>query len=223
MKLAHPLWEKVISWEENHVPVIVVENPDFYYEIISELYQQTGGGDGRFVLSENDKTLDMKKRALFIQTPWEMNFSDRRIISRLYAAIKQDALEESSYLSTRESVGLFIRFLTDLADRMPLPLTIDTNPDFADLLKAVNLRIDTDGLPLTETMITFMKTWNTLMGETCFLFRGFRAFIPKDKRKEFYRTAGAEKLLFAFFEDSCRDTIPEENIFTIDDDLCQIF
>ena len=92
-----------------------------------------------------------------------------------------------------------------------------------EMMKAIHLRIDMEGMNLPEQMLSFMKNWNILFGETCFFFHGFRDFLPKEIKESFYNNALEEKLQFILLEGKCYDKIELENLFIIDEDLRQIF
>ena len=60
MKLVHPEWEKQIVFDFKRVPLVSIENSTYYYQVVEELYQQTEGKEGAFVLSDDGEILDFK-------------------------------------------------------------------------------------------------------------------------------------------------------------------
>lgn len=69
---------------------------------MQELYRQTEGAEGRFVLSAGDKELDIAKTVTMILNPFAIDLQDRKIVSKLYHQLEALAYGEALYLATRE-------------------------------------------------------------------------------------------------------------------------
>lgn len=223
MKLIHPDWEKQITLDGEKVPLISIENPACLYRTLTEIREECLTGKGQFILSEGEKELDMKKHFLPILSPWDMDFNDRKLITRLVSRMTGLAEGESFYQKSNELCSRVVEWMEELAMEMPLPLSYDLDIDIEALLKALHLHIDEAGMGLEERMLTFMKTWNILCGDTGFAFYGFRNLMDRDNRSLFYENGKAENYQFLFLEGPCNDRIEEEDLFIIDKDLCQIF
>lgn len=94
MKLVHPDWEKQIELKGEGVPLISIEDPATLYGALSEMKEEGSLGVGRFVLSEGEKILDMRKRFLLILHPWDMDMNDRKIITKLVSQMAGTAQGE---------------------------------------------------------------------------------------------------------------------------------
>ena len=223
MKLSYPEWEKTVCMEEQDIPVISMENPLYHYDRLMELYRQIQGDTGGFVLFEEEPHLDLRKKSVLLLSPLDMDFNNRKILTKLFAALREEAMTESFYRETRTAMGNILTYAEHLSQQVPLPLTYDMDVDLIEMMKAIHLRIDMEGTNLPEQMLSFMKNWNILFGETCFFFHGFRDILPKDIKESFYNNALEEKLQFILLEGKCYDKIELENLFIIDEDLCQIF
>ena len=67
MKLAHPMLNHPIEWNEDvYINTFVIENPSMYRAFLKELYDQEDALPGRFVLSENQVSLDISKKVEII-------------------------------------------------------------------------------------------------------------------------------------------------------------
>ena len=214
MKLVHPEWEKQIVFDFKRVPLVSIENPTYYYQVVEGLYQQTEGKEGAFVLSDDGEILDFRKHVQLLVSPWT-----KRLCNRL----QEEANSEQHYMQTKEVMQHILRYLQELEQELPIPLTYDWNPDVANLFKAVHVQVDTSDLNVMEKMIEYMKLWTELFGKTCFIFNQFRTYLPKSMRKEFYTCAMEEEIPFLLLEGVCHDTIEQESCLIIDEDLCQIF
>lgn len=223
MKLIHPDWEKQIVIDNEKVPLISIENPQYLYDTLEELNEESQTNIGRYVLSENNKILDMKKQFVFVTNPWSMDLNDRKLSTKLIANVLNETQNETNHQKTTQICGLIQSWLEEITMGMPLPITYDFNIDLEALLKAFHIHIDGTGKDLGEKMLIFMKSWNILCGEKCFAFYGFRNLIPIHKRALFYENAKVENLKFLMFEGPCNEIGDYEDWFTIDKDLCQIY
>lgn len=53
MKLAYPLLNSPIEFDENFISILIIENANELRKAITSMQQQCNGGQGDFVLSEN--------------------------------------------------------------------------------------------------------------------------------------------------------------------------
>lgn len=95
MKLSYPEWEKTVCMEEQDIPVISMENPLYHYDRLMELYRQIQGDTGGFVLFEEETHLDLRKKSVLLLSPLDMDFNNRKILTKLFAALREEAMTES--------------------------------------------------------------------------------------------------------------------------------
>ncbi len=79
-------------------------------------------------------------------------------------------------------MGNILTYAEHLSQQVPLPLTYDMDVDLIEMMKAIHLRIDMEGMNLPEQMLSFMKNWNILFGETCFSSMDSGFLTERDKR-----------------------------------------
>lgn len=223
MKLLLPEWDFVLAPGEGRVPILSVENETCLYETFLALQEAAEMGGGRFVLTKNGKALDMKKSFLLIGSPAELNPNDRKLLTVLYKKLRDIAHDEIHSVETASLCQNIIRYAETVIFDHSLPLDYEPDIDVTDIFKALHIQIDTGGQSLAERMLTFMKSWVSLCGDTCFCFNHFRDFLPPDVREEWYRNAAEENFSFFLLEGICHDIMKQEELFVIDRDLCQIF
>ncbi len=223
MKLVSPDWERAICPGEGVVPILSIENESYLYETFMALYDAMQQGSTHYVLSVNGKEINMKKSFLLIGSPMDMNPNDRKLLTALYKKLRDMAYDELHLTETTELCGDLARYINHLTMDYDLPLTYEPDIDVTELFKAFHVQVESDGETLAERMLTFMKSWVVLCGDTCFCFSRFRDFLSPEMRQEFYKNAISEDLKFFLLEGVCRDIMEPEDIFIIDKDLCQIF
>ena len=114
MKLVHPEWETPVIFDDEHIPVMAIENAEYFYEMTNELYQQTISGEGRFVLYEDEKELEIKKNAVFINSPWDIDFENRQILKKLYECFQNAGLSEAYYKKTNQIIATVLQYVEEL-------------------------------------------------------------------------------------------------------------
>ena len=55
-----------LTFDEDGVCTLVIENPVMYRSVVSEMLEQANGASGAFVLSENGEMLDFSKNVCII-------------------------------------------------------------------------------------------------------------------------------------------------------------
>ena len=76
MKLVHAEYGIEIELKENQIPVLVIESPEKFSELIQELYLSKQGGEGKVLLSEADKLLNMGKFLELVVNPFAIDVNE---------------------------------------------------------------------------------------------------------------------------------------------------
>lgn len=223
MKLTHPDWEKQMTWEDGRFPLVILENRACHYAVVQELYAEVRGGRGRFVLSEGERLLDAVKSLEVLVSPWDMDFSGRKVMTAFYARLKQALQDGERLAAAQEAVSSAERCAELLGDAFTLPTAYDNAADALVLMKAIHLRPEPPEGSLAEQMLSYMEFCTELLGTACFVFCGFRRFLPEEELHGLYHTAFLKKLHFLLLENTAPGIVEEEEPFIIDEDLCQIF
>ena len=93
MNIAHCDRGIYIEFNENRVNVLVVENASALSEIINELYIQSEGGDGDFVIAQKDELFKFSWMVSFVLEPFSVSFNEKKILTALYKEMEKEALE----------------------------------------------------------------------------------------------------------------------------------
>ena len=145
MKLVHQDWEKAVILNDEKVPLISIEKPQCLYHTLKELEEESRTGIGNFVLSEDSQILDMKKRFLFVASPWDMDLNDRKLTTKLLLRLTGEAQNEIYERKSEELCSAIQTWLEELTMDMPLPVTYDLDVDLEALLKAFHVHLEEQG------------------------------------------------------------------------------
>lgn len=223
MKFVHPDWEKQIRWEEGKIPVISIENGPLLFQTAETLRRQTAGEEGPFLLSDGEKELPLDRYALFCASPWDMDGSERKILTAFYKAVKEELAGESWQMKKTELEAALLRFAEELRCTSEIDMTYDDEADTAALLKTIHLRPEAPAGTVEERVLSYMKLAREFLPARCFIFYGFSSFFTSESRCELYRNILSNQFSVLLLEGRCHDIVKEEDRFTIDEDLCQIF
>ncbi len=156
MKLIHTGYNLEIDLCENQITVLSVENPNAYSTILCDIWNQVQGGDGEFILSEKDKIKNISKDMECVFNPFALDCNDKRIVSKLYQELKEQA---GIYL-VNESVELnssIITYLDKLMGYVPYALEYNLDFEINTLLKMYGVRIESFGESLLEKIVEYLK------------------------------------------------------------------
>ena len=221
MKLIYPEYLLSICLEENKVYVVSAEHPEVYSAILRDVWNQVQGGSGGFVLSENEKIMNIAKEVECVFNPFLVECNEKRIINKLYQELK----EEIDDFFPRESAELnqfIVNFLDKVANRSPYALEYDLDIDIAGLLKLYDVKIESVYETLIERIIEYIKVMNQICNVGIFVFVDLKHYLSEADLMQMYEFAFYEKIILIIIEPIHTPCLPGEKCWTIDKDLCII-
>ena len=162
----------------------IIESPDIFSEYVLELSDQIAGSEGRFVLSEKDKELDLAKKADVIFNPLTVDVNSRKILSKLYLELSNLSNGEQMYIKTVELLRHLQEYMLDLEQCTEYILEFDQEIDISALLKAVNIRYETKDMDFQERLIQYMKILAAMAGIKVFIFVNLRSYMTDHQMQE---------------------------------------
>lgn len=222
MKLVHPDWKTNIVFKEGSVPVISIENPSYYSDIIKELMRQQQTGSGRFVLSDGNKVYDLSKVSEIIFSPFQIDFENKKIQSAIVKQIAQIAIEDE-YMETKEIMGKLSSYIYQLTDYLDIDLTMNENMDVSQLIKMVGLKAVRDEDSLISQFTDYLVLLINLLHLKLIICINVKPYFSYDEMNAFYKTVTSKKIPLLLLESRLESgKIEFEDILIIDSDLCEI-
>jgi CRISPR type II-A-associated protein Csn2 len=103
VRLVHRDIEHHIDFEQASSWLLVVEDPQQLYALISGLYAQLNGDIGKFVLSEGGKEISLPGAAYIVFEPFTINPNvSRTVFNKLVSNLKAVAFDEDHLDQTSE-------------------------------------------------------------------------------------------------------------------------
>lgn len=221
MKLAHPLLNHPIDWENGYINTFVIENPKMYRDFLNELTEQINGMDGRFVLSQNE-IIDISKNAELIYNPIQINIEDnKKILSGILKEFTEIAINDF-YDKTVELYCKINETISDLIFSSGQDLVYDDINDISQILKLYNIRPDTENLNLAEKILLYMELCEKYLKKKLFIFVNLHGYFSAEERELLFKDISYRCYNVLIVERYDVKSSPQELKRIIDMDLCEI-
>lgn len=222
MKLAHPDFTRQLQLEFCQSCQWVLEPPQLLAGCVQELYRQTEGAEGRFVLSAGDKELDIAKTVTMILNPFAIDLQDRKIVSKLYHQLEALAYGEALYLATRELQLQLQQYFLQLEHSSAYLLTSNTEPDFAALLKAMGVQLENTADNFVEQLALYLDIQASLLGKKVAALVQVSSYLTAEQLQQLQEMAAYREIALLWIENQQKDFAIAHNCYIIDKDYCEI-
>ena len=222
MKLMHPLFSKPILFTENRIQVLTIERAATFRELVLELTAQMESGEGRFVLSKDDQVLDCEDCLHIVSDYAHIAEPDKKLQNKLIAALLKEAQEEMAEETFALSRDMQ-RYLGRLAAMADYPVAYEQSENLAALLKAMDFRVELDGLPAVEALYEHIVLYHRLMKNQCFILVHAKAYFSEEELLKLYEMAQYQKWNLLLVEShEYENKLKAEQHRLFDADLCEL-
>lgn len=224
MKLVYPDYKNQIIFQEGCTNLWIIENQKEFRRLIHELYAQTQGEDGRFVLSEENDILNVKKTMQCILVPFDLELNNKKILEAIYTKLKNNIMESSLFLSQNEMLGKVFQFLEEIIEQADYPLTYNEDIDIKSIFKLVNLKLDSSAESMPEQLYEYIRLHQQILGIKVFVFVNLRTYLTDEELEDLLRYLEYYKASILLIESQDRgEKFKGEKKYIIDKDLCEIY
>ena len=216
MKLVHSDLKMQLKFIENEAIVWVIEAPKRLRRYVKELWQQTEGGEGEFVLSANGKLLDIAKQMEFILNPLDIQVNEKRCWNKVCSQLKELAFAEQHYIKTQQLFTTIYRYFLSLEQDCEMEFCCDGELDFIQLLKATGIRLEECNDSLVEHLAQYMKAVTKLLKKKVIVFVNLSAFLEKEEVEQLIQQAFYLKVYVILIESREIDLEISKKCYIID-------
>ena len=220
IRLAHPLLETVIPFEDGFVPALVIENRRFFRSYLQDIFRQIEGSDGDAVLSRNMEPIPFSKNAELIDSHLSFTANRKTLLNRIVSALEQKAVNEAYYLRTAQLMQEIERYFNELTEEYTAGLCC-AKLNIGSLLKAVGISTDDTAADL-EQYLDYMELVREFDRDKVFIFVNLRSYYADEELLPFLNTALTHEYRILLVENQTYDLLPCEKRYIIDADLCEI-
>lgn len=221
MKLVEREYGIEVDIKENIVSIIVLEDVKLRLPLINELFSQTSGNEGNWLLFENDKSFDLGKKVELILEPLTLTLNNKKVKTKLYQDIKTIA-QDYCFSQGLEVHSQICNYLENMLDKLPYPVKYDEDWDVSEILKAYNVELVEEYDNIFEKLYNYIKLVNTVCGTDIFIMVNIKQYLTDDQITELYKMAAYGKIQLVLIEFSINNKRDCEELYILDNDDCVI-
>ena len=212
---------KPIHWRAGNIPVLVLEHPLVFRDLVFELSAQARGEDGDFVLSQDYEPLDHGEYLHVLRDYAVLSLDERKLQSRfqsyLQTVLREDLAAQRDALE--REIAKFLEAVTAAVD---YPIALPEGEYVTPLMKALKCQPVLDGEKPLERLIQYLELYHSMLRVSCFALISAHSYFSEEELRELYRMAHYEKWNLLMVEQQMRPALPDEEICLLDEALCEL-
>lgn len=221
MRIIYSKYGIDLCLEENKITTIVIENPSVMSEVIRDISKQVNGEDGEWILSDQDKIFSLEKSSIFLDNPLMVNSNEKRILTRLYKELSEQA-NTLMYEEYTQINSYIVSFLERLLDTVPYHLDMEVDMDLTGILKLYGVKIESDGVSVLEALLDYLRALSCICNIHVVFILNVKQFLTLEEVQQLYEFCFYEKIYLINLEGQKNYNLEQEKCVIIDKDLCII-
>lgn len=221
IEISHVHLETKLKISDDFVQLLVIENANEFYTMVSDLDLQFLGEEDCFVFSIADDFISPEKYGVMICDPFHFDLNDKKIVNLLFKRLEKESFGDKCKLFNDLSSSV-VRFLEELSYIVPFQLSYD-EPQPSDYFKAVGLKFEKTYDTLEEKIVCYINALIELKKCEFFVFVNLKSVLDDEKLLNVYKHCQNEKVGLLLIESGkIRPLLSCEKAIIITDDLCEI-
>lgn len=221
MKLLSNRWGIDIDLNISRPVLMAIENQQLFSNIVQELYDQTGGEAGTFVLSEGEILYELGKVVELIINPYSVDFNNRKFMKKIYSDLCDISIT-SKAMQLKIALTEMQAFIDELCFDYPIALDCATEIKVGDLLKLYNVSVDVRADNMAERLTNYIQLSSRLLGTKVFVLVNLRSYLMDSEIIKIHETVRYENVALLLVESSFRADSRNMSVVVIDKDRCVI-
>lgn len=207
---------------EDKILTLIIEQPDFFYRLLSDINGQIEGGSGFSVISTNEKLVTFSKQVTLITefVPFDMN--RKELVTKLYAYLKKCSVNEEMFLKTNELLSATERYILELTQYADGEFDTEEICDVTPLLKMFGLKFVDNYDTLEEKLLEFFLAMAEYAGKSVFICVNLRSYLSLSSAEKLFESVLEHGISLICIESSDKGKTQYEKRVVIDDDFCVI-
>lgn len=223
MKLVSIEMNGVVLSDQYQVTEWIIESPELFTQYVQELTAQCNGDSGSFVLSQNDRIVEMAKYMEIIFNPLGIDINNKKIVNRLYLDLDKLAKQEEMYVQTQQMRKGLIEYFLELEQKSEYILEIPQEIDMTGIFKAVGIKHEIIEEDYLEKLIRYLKVVAQVLGIKVITFINLRSYLSDEQIEQLLKEAIYQEIQILLVENQERTCLKDTFRYIIDNDKCEIF
>ncbi len=210
-----------IEFENDRVPVLVIENKKLFRDVLFSFTTETQ--EEYFTFSKDFKPFEFNKLGCFISNPINLDFNNKKLMTKINAFLSVNANNE--FAAELANVNQSIFTLADkLVSLSSFDLTYDeTSIDASSLIKLLSFQINSSDQSLCELLISFVLLLSKYLKTEVFVISNLYVYFSTEEIADIYKTLLLNHINLLVIEQNLPPhSYNYESVYIIDNDLCQI-
>lgn len=220
MKLAHSDIENLIEFTDDSVSTLVIENRTFFREFLNDISAQLSGYEGKTVLSEGIKILDISKNIDLTDSFLSFSVNRKSLLTKIQSRLEKEAVSDDNYLMTLDMVSRLESYIYKLTQNLSCNLMCG-KINASSIIKMAGLSIVEDYEDPLEQIIDYMELVREFDKDKLFVFVNMRGYFENDKLELFFKTVIDNEYKVFLVDSFSAPLLKYEKRLTIDEDLCE--
>ena len=210
-----------LTFEENMVNVLVVENQQVYSAVLGTILQQISGEAAIWQFSDAEKDLQMSKTVSLVHSPFLIDLNSKKSLNYLY---KEMQMITDEFFSDKvgELNSAIVDCLDGIAEKLSYPVEFNLDLSMVDVFKLYDVHFDFRDSSLIEKVLNFVQLEKVLFGTRLIIFVNLKSYFDTSQLQELYKVACYNKMPLLLIESAKRDCLNAEKYCIIDKDKCLI-
>jgi len=222
MILRHLDLQQELEWNESrHVCELVVENPNFFREIIKDL--TISEEEKEISITDGGQSLNFDKDVDVIFNPTRLDFNSKRAITTLLKLLVKTSVSEDFYFTTNKLKTKIVKYFSTIIDAGDFEFEVSADDFTMDsIAKAISIHIVGDEDDFVELLTDYVSMMAELANIKLFVFVNLRAFVSHTELERFKHNLDNHQINTLLLESVGKEPINEVSRLTVDGDLCEI-
>lgn len=221
MKLVYPTLQTPVLLSADCINSLVIEEPGFFYEILSDIKEQWEGMDGKAVLSRNNEPVEINKNLELIIDCVNFEVNQKNLLTKILSVLERVGRSEDYLEKSQQLLAEIERYIFDLSFDFDIEIQCD-KISIAQVLKAAGIRIVSEYDKLTERLYSYMQLVREFDGDKVFTFVNLRSFVRTEELQDFADTIIAHGYRVLLIDNYAYPKLSREHRLIVDEDLCEL-
>lgn len=220
MKIVHPKINSKIEISDHEISVIVIEEPDFFSELLIDIKKQINNFEGNTVLSVSNEPVSFRKYVELITDPLSIEMNNRVILKKVIAAMEKCGQDAVYYERTQKLLAEIETYINDLSLNFDAEIECH-DISFQQILKATELTVADEYSRLVDKIYAYMELIREFEGDKLFIFVNLSSYIGNEQLQEFVNTVIGHSFRVLLIDSHDFERLDKENRLIVDCDLCE--
>lgn len=225
MKLVHPDFFFPIEFKENQIETIVIEKPEIFSKLLLQFKAHIDKNeDCGWVLSANNKLLDMSKTCEIVLDPFAVDINNRKLQNALLEKLETEISSTEYLFEWNNLCGNIIQTMDIFLSKIDYQVSYSCDLLIKDFLKLMRVRFQEDNVDFFEKLLDFLSLERDVLNIKIFIMINIKSFLSMEQLNFLYQQSCYKKFQLLFLETKADELhkICDEHIVIIDRDSCVI-